>query len=114
LTAYAFALIKAERFEEALATLDLREGSDDARALNYRGFATRSLGLLDESIDYYLKAVAVAPRYAEVREYLGEAYIAKGRFDLAAQQLTIIETLCGMSCEAYVGLAEAIAAGRNR
>ena len=44
LTDYALALVKAERFEEALATLDLRESPDDAKALNYRGFATRKLG----------------------------------------------------------------------
>ena len=113
LTDNALALVKAERFEEALATLDLRESPDDAEALNYRGFATRKLGRLDESISYYQKAVALAPRYAEVREYLGEAYISKGRFDLAEQQLTIIETLCGTSCEAYLGLAEAIAASRR-
>ena len=114
LTDYALALVKAERFEEALATLDLRESPDDAEALNYRGFATRKLGRLDESIGYYLKAVSLAPRYVEVREYLGEAYVSKGQFDLAEQQLTIIETLCGTSCEAYLGLAEAIAASRNQ
>ena len=114
LTDNAFALVKAERFEDALATLDLREKPDDAEALNYRGFATRKLGRVDESIGYYQKAVALAPRYAEVREYLGEAYISKGRLDLAEQQLTIIETLCGTNCEAYFELAEAIAEGRAR
>jgi tetratricopeptide (TPR) repeat protein len=113
-TDYALALIEAERFEEALATLDLREGPDDAKALNYRGFATRKLGRLDESIGHYLKAVSLAPRYVEAREYLGEAYLSNGQLDRAEQQLTIIETLCGTSCEAYLGLAEAIAASRNQ
>jgi len=113
-TDYALALIEAERFEEALATLDLRAGTDDARALNYRGFATRKLGRLDESIGHYLKAISIAPRYAEVREYLGEAYVAQGRLDLAEQQLVVLETLCGTTCEEYSELAQAIAAGRAR
>ena len=113
LTDYALALVSEERFEDALATLDLIVNPDNARALNYRGFATRKLGRVDESIGHYLKAVALAPRYAEVREYLGEAYISKGRLDLAEQQLTIIETLCGTNCEAYLELAEAIAGSRN-
>ena len=114
LTDYAFALVKQERFEDALATLDLLENSDTARALNYRGFATRKLGRLDESIRHYLRAVSLAPRYVEVREYLGEAYVAKGQLDLAEQQLTIIETLCGTVCEEYSELAQAIEAGRNQ
>jgi tetratricopeptide (TPR) repeat protein len=114
LTNYALALVKAERFDDALAVLDLRETPDDAKALNCRGFATRKLGRIDESIGYYLKAVALAPRYVEVREYLGEAYVAKGRFDLAEQQLVIIETLCGTSCEEYSELAQAIESGRTR
>lgn len=112
-TDYALALIKAERFEEALATLDLRENPDDAKALNYRGFAARKLGRLDESIGHYLKAVSLAPRYVEVREYLGEAYVAAGRLDLAEQQLVIIETLCGTTCVEYSELAQAIEDGRT-
>jgi len=114
LTSYAFALLKAERFEDALAVLDLREAPDDAEALNYRGFATRKLGRIDESISYYLKGIVLAPRYVEIREYLGEAYVASGRLDLAEQQLVIIETLCGTSCEEYSELAQAIEAARAR
>ena len=114
LTNYAFALLKAERFEDALAALDLRETPDDAKALNYRGFATRKIGRIDESIGYYLKAIMLAPRYVEIREYLGEAYVANGRLDLAEQQLVIIETLCGTSCEEYSELAQAIEAARAR
>jgi len=114
LTSYALALVKAERFEDALAALDLRETPDDAKALNYRGFATRKLGRIDESISYYLKAIALAPRYVEVREYLGEAYAENGRIDLAEQQLVVIETLCGTSCEEYSELAQAIEAARAR
>ena len=75
LTDYAFALIKAGRYDEALATLDLLSNPNTPVALNYRGYATRKQGRLDEGISYYLKSVALDPHYAQVREYLGEAYL---------------------------------------
>src|ERR1043165_3951724 len=75
---YAYVLAKAERYQEALQVLDLMQNGNTAQALNYRGYATRKLGRVDEGIGYYLKSVALDPRYAEVREYLGEAYVTKG------------------------------------
>jgi Flp pilus assembly protein TadD len=105
---YAYALAKAERFEEALATLDLMLEPDTAEALNYRGYATRKLGHVDEGIAYYMQAVALDPEYTLVREYLGEAYVIRGDLDLARGQLDAIEKSCGTTCEPYQDLAEAI------
>ena len=105
----AFALAKAERYLEALAVLDLLQDPNTAEALNYRGFATRKLGHLDEGIGYYLKSVALDPQYAQVREYLGEAYVQKGDIARAKAQLEAIEKICGRGCEEYTDLAEAIA-----
>ncbi len=110
LTNYAFALAKKERFQEALDVLDLLQNPNTAVALNYRGYATRKLGRTDEGIGYYLQSVAVDPAYPQVREYLGEAYVIKGRLDLAEEQLTQIASLCGTTCEYYTDLAEVIAA----
>jgi hypothetical protein len=42
-----------------------------------------------------------------VREYLGEAYVIKGNYELAREQLSTIEKLCGKDCEYYEDLAEA-------
>jgi tetratricopeptide (TPR) repeat protein len=106
---YAYALAKAERYDEALATLDLLRNPNTPEALNYRGYATRKLGRLDEGIGYYLKSVALAPRYAQVREYLGEAYVTKGDMGAAQAQLRTIKGICGTNCEQYKHLAEAIA-----
>jgi hypothetical protein len=44
-----------------------------------------------------------------VREYLGEAYIVEGKYDLAKDQLAVIEKLCGSACPYYDDLAEALA-----
>ena len=89
LTEYAYALAKSERYQEALNVLDTLENPNTPRALNYRGYATRKLGRTDEGITYYLKSVALDPNYPQVREYLGEAYVIQGKFDLAKNQLDI-------------------------
>jgi len=108
---YAYVLAKAERYAEAIQVLDLMKNPDTAEALNYRGYATRHLGRIDEGIGYYERSVALDPRYAQVREYLGEAYVLKGDMARAKAQLTVIKTLCGTECEEYEDLAKAIADG---
>ncbi|CAG8866373.1 hypothetical protein PS726_01684 [Pseudomonas fluorescens] len=108
-TNYAYRLAKDGRYEEALALLDTLKQPNTAKALNYRGYATRKLGRTDEGIGYYLQSVKLDPQYAQVREYLGEAYVIKGRLDLAQEQLRQIESICGSTqCEEYQDLAEAI------
>jgi len=109
LTEYAYALAKADRFQEAIDVLDSLENPNTPRALNYRGYATRKLGRADEGIGYYLKSVALDPNYPQVREYLGEAYVIEGKFDLAKAQLATIEKICGSKdCEYYGKLAKAL------
>ncbi|MBZ9785748.1 hypothetical protein K9857_29795 [Pseudomonas sp. REP124] len=108
-TDYAYQLAKDGRYEEALALLDTLQEPNTAIALNYRGYATRKLGRTDEGISYYLQSVKLNPRYAKVREYLGEAYVIKGQLALAQEQLQQIKSICGnTTCEEYRDLAEAI------
>ena len=54
------------------------------------------------------KSVALDPNYPQVREYLGEAYVIKGKYDLAKEQLSTIEKICGKDCEYYEDLADAL------
>lgn len=110
LTEYAYALAKAKRYSEAIDMLDLLQNPNTPRALNYRGYATRKLGRTEEGIRYYLQSVALDPHYAQVREYLGEAYVTQGKIDLAKEQLQTIKSLCGTGCEEYRDLAKAIGA----
>jgi tetratricopeptide (TPR) repeat protein len=108
LTGYANALLKADRFEEAIDVLDLLDNPNTPRALNYRGYATRKLGRIDEGIGYYLRSVALDPAYPQVREYLGEAYVIEGKFALAKEQLATIEKICGKDCLFYSELEKAL------
>ena len=109
LAEYAYALAKAERYQEAIETLDQLQNPNTPRALNYRGYTPRKMGRTEEGIGYYLQSVALDPRYAQVREYLGEAYLVEGKIDLAREQLDRIGKICGpIVCEEYQDLAEAI------
>jgi predicted Zn-dependent protease len=109
LTDYAYALAKAERYDEALDVLDTLQNPNTAKALNYRSYATRKLGQTQEGVSYYLKSVALDPNYTKVREYLGEAYVIQGKLDLAKDQLATIAKLCGSTqCEEYGDLSQAI------
>ncbi|MCW8275037.1 tetratricopeptide repeat protein [Pseudomonas sp. PCH199] len=108
-TDYAYQLAKDGRYAEALALLDTLKEPNTAKALNYRGYATRKLGRTDEGIGFYLQSVRLDPQYAKVREYLGEAYVIKGQLDLAQEQLQKIKSICGnTTCEEYQDLADAI------
>lgn len=109
LTDYAFALVKAGRYDEAVGVLNLLKNPNTPVALNYRGYATRKLGRIDEGISYYLKSIALDPHYAQVREYLGEAYLLKGDTVSANNQLRAIKQICGTVCDEYEHLAVAIA-----
>ena len=109
LTEYAFSLASADRFQEALDVLDMLDNPNTPRALNYRGYATRKLGRIDEGIGYYLASIRLDPEYPQVREYLGEAYVIEGKFDLAKQQLNTIGMLCGTTdCQYYQSLDKAL------
>ena len=105
----AIALAKAGRYTEALAVLNMMKDPNTPVALNYRGYATRRMGRVDEGIGYYLKSVALDPKYAQVREYLGEAYVIKGDIPRAEAQLHAIKSICGTTCEEYQNLLVYIA-----
>jgi tetratricopeptide (TPR) repeat protein len=114
LAQYAYLLAKAKRYDEAINALNLLKNPNTAVALNYRGYATRQMGRLDEGIGYYLRSVQLDPHYARVREYLGEAYVIKGDLGSAKYQLAKIKTICGNTdCEEYGHLTEAISDGPN-
>jgi tetratricopeptide (TPR) repeat protein len=109
LAQYAYLLAKAKRYDEAIDALNLLQNPNTAVALNYRGYATRHMGKLDEGIQYYLRSVQLDPHYAQVREYLGEAYVIKGDLASAKYQLAKIKGICGnTACDEYEDLEKAI------
>ena len=107
-TNYAYHLAKKGEYQAALNLLNTLKNSNTAEAWNYRGYATRKLGRTDEGIGYYQRSLALNPNYAKAREYLGEAWMVKGRPDLAKEQLNVIAGICGQTWEEYRYLQAAI------
>ncbi|MDO8663158.1 MAG: tetratricopeptide repeat protein [Candidatus Omnitrophota bacterium] len=78
---------KAKRlFEQAL-----REDSNNPDILNMLAHTQLKLGMIDQSLANYKRALSIRPRFPEAREYLGEAYIQAA--------LREIETLKGYGTE---------------
>jgi tetratricopeptide (TPR) repeat protein len=103
------ALALAGRYAEALGALTAVRNQNDSMVLTMIGYAKRKSGSFDEGMAYYQRALAIDPKNANTREYLGEAYAEKGRMDLAKAELANVEALCGTECEQYQDLAKAIA-----
>lgn len=106
----AYWLAHAGKFNEALALLATVKDRENPRALNAMGYATRRLGNVEGALPYYTRALAIEPNYAQAREYLGEAFLAKGDLTAAQEQLGEIERRCGTGCVAFAELRHQIAA----
>lgn len=106
----AYWLAHAGQLKEALALLATVKNPDNPRVLNAKGFATRKLGDVDGALPYYMRALAIAPDYVQAREYMGEAFLAKGDLQRASEQLGEIEKRCGTHCVSFVALAHEITA----
>ena len=102
------ALAKAGHYDQALAVLAAIKDQNDSMVLTMIGYAKRKSGNWDEGVAYYQKALAINPDNVNTREYLGEAYVTIGRYDLAKIELTTIAMIAGTESEQYRDLAEAI------
>lgn len=96
-------------YQTALHYLNQAANKDDPRFLTYIGFATRKLGDWHTAKTYYDRALAVDANYTIARAYLGEAYLQQGDKAAALRELDEIATRCGVTCDEYKELAEALA-----
>jgi tetratricopeptide (TPR) repeat protein len=103
------ALALAGNYENALDTLYAIRDKNDSMVLTMIGYSERKSGNYDVGVDYYYKALAIDPENVNTREYLGEAYVEKGKINRARAELAKIEAVCGTACEQYQDLANAIA-----
>jgi tetratricopeptide (TPR) repeat protein len=109
------ALFKAARelaydgqYENALKVLAVAEDQNDPRILNYKGFANRKAGRMEEGMAYYQAALAIDPDYILARSYMGQALVSEGDFLGARYQLLEIEARGGRETWAYASLEKAL------
>lgn len=110
----AYWLAHAGKFRDALTLLATVQDKENPRALNAMGFATRKLGDVEGALPYYTRALAIKPDYVQAREYLGEAFLAKGDVDRACAQLGEIERRAGADSVSFANLKREIAAFEAR
>ena len=85
-------------FEDAL-----KKDPDNADVLNMLAHAQRKTGLIDGALENYKKALAIRPRFAEAREYLGETYL-----QAALRERDILKSYGDSGKEQLEDLTEAI------
>lgn len=95
---------------EALALLGTVVDQENPRFLNAMGYTTRKLGNVDGALPYYARALEIEPDYVQVREYMGEAFLAKGDLAHANEQLGEIARRCGTGCVSFYNLKTEISA----
>jgi tetratricopeptide (TPR) repeat protein len=100
---------KGGDYATALATLRSASNQADPRIQTMIGYSLRKLGRVDEALPYYFAALATDPKRTTTRQYLGEAYLQIGQPDQAKRQLAEIAKRCGIACEDYQLLKDAIA-----
>jgi len=81
---------------------------DNADALNLMGFSERKMGKLEESLEYYNKALSLNPNHLGANEYLGELYLEMKDVKKAQERLEVLKNACGGTCEEYTELKEKI------
>ena len=106
----AVKLAEDARYADAIVAFNALNKGEDPRVLNWIGFSLRKMGIVDEAMPYYDKALSKAPDFTPAHEYLGEAYLQMKSVEKAKDQLAQIEKLCGnKTCEEFKDLSEAIA-----
>ena len=109
--ARAKAMIEARDYQNALPLLQqvVEKDPKSADAYNLMGFATRSMGNAQGSLQYYQQALTIDPRHIGAHEYAGTAYLILGRLPEAEQHLARLDSLCTFGCAEYRTLKAKIA-----
>ena len=88
--AYAYAVneLKAERFDAAIALLEIAVKQADASAEQFvnMGIAYSRTGQYEDGLTYLSKALVLAPNNSDILNEIGLLYHEQGKFDLSRKQ----------------------------
>ena len=100
-------------YAHALPILEAVVRTDDPIIYTMRGYAVRKLGDHDTAMRLYDRALTIEPDNINTHEYIGKSYVELRKPDLARAELAKVAKFCGLGCEQYDDLAEAIKTGRT-
>ena len=103
----------AGAYGHAVDALEAMSDQNEDRVLASLGFAWRGLGDAEKSHAYYALALKQNPDNLLARSYLGQAFVAEGKIDLARAQLTEIRQRGGRQTWPEFSLREAIRTGQG-
>jgi predicted Zn-dependent protease len=106
--------VEAQEYRKAIALLNkvIDEKPRHPDALNYLGYSHRKLGDYARGVTYYQKALSLEPDHRGANEYLGQAYVELGNLAGAESQLQSLAKICGMDCDEYKSLKQALDAAK--
>jgi tetratricopeptide (TPR) repeat protein len=110
----ALALIDKKDFKPAIPLLmaALAKDPKNAGAWNLMGYVHRKLGMIDQALGFYQKALAINAEHRGALEYLGELYLQTGRPEEAKKMLKRLDDACFFGCEEYDDLKKALQAAK--
>ncbi len=97
------------QYNSALKVLSAMKNQNEARVLNYKGYANRKAGNVKLGMNYYQQALAKDPNFILARSYMGMAYVEQGNMKEANKQLHEIRERGGRNTWAYTALKQTIA-----
>lgn len=110
LYAQAQASIEAGDYAAAIPPLQrvviAEPGNADAH--NLLGYASRSLELYNDAMEYYDRALAIDPEHLGANEYYGELLLKLGNLQGAQERLAVLDEVCYLGCAEYDVLEAAI------
>ena len=103
-------LVEQGQFEDTIAALNefIEEEGKSPDAWNYLGYSLRKVGLYDDSLSAYEKALKLDKKHLGANEYIGELHLTLNEPEKAKKYLKRLSRYCG-DCEQYQKLAQAIA-----
>ncbi|MCP1199734.1 M48 family metallopeptidase [Notoacmeibacter sp. MSK16QG-6] len=112
LLANAKGLAYSDRFDEAIAVLNLIGDQDDTDVQTMLGYSTRMNGDYETGMKHYHVALRLDVDNTVARSYMGAALAGKGDLAAAEAQLREIEARCGTGCDDYAFLRDVMAGAR--
>ena len=108
--------VEAKDYRKAITLLNkvIDEKPRHPDALNYLGYSHRKLGDYARGVTYYKKALSLEADHRGANEYLGQAYVELGNLAGAEAQLASLARICGMDCDEYKSLKQALDAAKVR